>query len=216
MNQCKVNECNKYVHGNGYCSSHNYKFKAYGDPLHAGKWRKVCSLDNCNEKHEAKGYCIKHYERFLKHNDPHKSLHTEYCRIVSCGKKHKAKGFCVKHYARIKKKGEITQSIFDLSPQERLMSKMIINRETQCWEWQGCTIKDNYGMMVLNNIQHLTHRLSYELFFGEFDKELCVCHKCDNPICINPDHLFLGTHQDNMTDMKNKGRAYSPLKNKEH
>ena len=216
MNQCKVNECNKNVHGNGYCSSHNYKFKAYGDPIHAGKWRKVCSLDDCNEKHEAKGYCIKHYERFRTHGDPFKSLHRDYCEIDGCNEKHIKYGYCSKHAARFLKGTLDIKSIYELSNKDRLLSKITINNENNCWEWQGCTIKDNYGMIMFKGEQYLTHRLSYELFFGEFDKNLCVCHKCDNPICINPEHLFLGTHQENMTDMKNKGRAYSSLKNKEY
>lgn len=215
MNKCIVVDCEKNVHGNGYCCSHNYKFKRYGDPLHTGKWKEKCTVQGCDKKHEAKGFCMKHYERYRTHGDPFKTLHKEFCKIDNCSKKHIGRGYCSKHFARFLKGKLDIKSIYEVSIKERLFSKILIKKDTECWEWQGCKIKDNYGAVTYNGEHYLTHRLSYELFFGEFDKNLCVCHKCDNPPCINPNHLFLGTHTENMADMRNKGRAYVPTKNKE-
>lgn len=84
-----------------------------------------------------------------------------------------------------------------------------------CWEWQGGTrYNTGYGAFRINGRQSLTHRISYELTYGPIPDGLHVCHHCDNPPCVNPHHLFLGTHADNMGDMARKGRAPAPGKGK--
>lgn len=78
--------------------------------------------------------------------------------------------------------------------------------EESCWLWKGNIDDDQYGYLVFNYIGMRAHRAMYEIWYGEFDKNLLVCHTCDNPTCCNPFHLFLGTAQDNMDDMVKKGR----------
>ena len=80
-----------------------------------------------------------------------------------------------------------------------------IDKSKDCWEWTGSKSKAGYGLFSYNKIK-LSHRISYYLTYGEFDKKLFVCHKCDNPSCVNPEHLFLGTAKDNFEDMISKGR----------
>lgn len=90
---------------------------------------------------------------------------------------------------------------------QRFWDKVNKNTENGCWEWTASLTKiGGYGRFKHNRKIIRAHRLSYELNYGKFDETLFVCHKCDNPKCVNPDHLFLGTSQDNMDDMIKKGR----------
>lgn len=85
-----------------------------------------------------------------------------------------------------------------------LIRSLIPQDKTLCWEWQGALDEDGYGIIGVK--QKLTHRLSYEFFVGPING-MNVCHSCDNPKCINPGHLWLGTHADNARDKTEKGRC---------
>jgi hypothetical protein len=78
-----------------------------------------------------------------------------------------------------------------------------------CWEWRN-RLSRRYGRFAIGRRSAAAHRLSYVWAYGAFDEILLVCHRCDNPRCVRPDHLFLGTNADNMHDMKAKGRARGP------
>jgi hypothetical protein len=81
----------------------------------------------------------------------------------------------------------------------------IIKTDT-CWLWMGCHDGCGYGMILVRGTRLKTHRYSWMLHNGEIPEGMHVCHTCDNPKCVNPAHLFLGTHLDNMRDMISKGR----------
>lgn len=89
---------------------------------------------------------------------------------------------------------------------DRLLRKVKVNTETDCWEWQGGKNNVGYGMIRDEHGMRTTHRVSYELHKGNIPKGMCVCHTCDNPKCVNPDHLWVGTKKDNSQDMIRKGR----------
>jgi hypothetical protein len=82
-----------------------------------------------------------------------------------------------------------------------------IAKESGCWEWQGKLDCYGYGVFKVGDKSYKAHRYSYELYKDSFDKSLHVLHRCDNPRCVNPDHLFLGTNRDNIQDKVNKGRS---------
>lgn len=75
-----------------------------------------------------------------------------------------------------------------------------------CWEWRGPRSHD-YGTLRAEGAVWLAHRLSYTVFVGPIPEGDVICHRCDNPICMNPAHLFAGSQADNLHDMHNKGRG---------
>jgi hypothetical protein len=75
-----------------------------------------------------------------------------------------------------------------------------------CWLWDGATNNDGYGTIRRNKTTRSAHRYAFEIANGNIQNGLCVCHKCDVPSCVNPDHLFSGTHTDNMRDRSLKGK----------
>lgn len=92
---------------------------------------------------------------------------------------------------------------------ERLMAKCEPQAASGCWHWTGALRDKGYGHMKFEGRYAGAHRVSYLLFVGGIPDGMMVCHRCDNPRCINPDHLWLGTCRDNLHDMVAKGRHRS-------
>jgi hypothetical protein len=86
-------------------------------------------------------------------------------------------------------------------------NRVRVGATTECWPWTAGHNKRGYGRAYLAKKNHAAHRLAWELTNGPITGGLFVLHRCDNPPCCNPSHLFLGTHADNMADRGAKGRA---------
>lgn len=93
---------------------------------------------------------------------------------------------------------------------ERLASKTVPEPNSGCWLWEGTVTKGGYGRIRRDYRGEYitTHRAAWEIYHGEIPEGMFVCHTCDTPSCVNPSHLFLGTHEHNQADMREKGRGW--------
>lgn len=87
------------------------------------------------------------------------------------------------------------------------MEKVHPEPNTGCWLWTGTDKGNGYGMITVGGRRELAHRVSYRLYKSEIPSGMYVCHQCDTPSCVNPDHLWLGTQRENIRDCVAKGRA---------
>lgn len=94
---------------------------------------------------------------------------------------------------------------------ENFWSKSDRGRPNECWPWKAFIHPDGYGMFIMPRTftrrTRRAHRVAWEIVNGEIPDGLCVCHHCDNPPCVNPSRLFLGTHKQNSEDRERKGRG---------
>lgn len=135
------------------------------------------------------------------------------CSTPECESPIKARGLCNKHYIVWHAATPLEER--RLTPALRFWAKVNKNGPapaTQpslgpCWLWTGATTVWGYGKLTADKKWRMSHRWSYEMAHGPIPEGLAVCHRCDVPACVRPDHLFLGTLRDNTRDMYAKGRA---------
>jgi predicted XRE-type DNA-binding protein len=97
--------------------------------------------------------------------------------------------------------------MFDEEIVSRFLDKIEIDDQTGCWNWTAGKWGKGYGQFSVSGRPMSAHRFSYQHFVGEIPDGLDVLHSCDNPGCVNPEHLWLGTNEDNIADKVSKGRS---------
>lgn len=134
------------------------------------------------------------------------------CKTEGCLNVPKTKNMCMSCYGWVRVHGTDPTNRPKLLLKRRGPSGLFLRKanvqEVGCWEWTGYRVKGNhpYGVYRFNNRTQAAHRVSYQLHKGPIPGGSVVRHKCDNPPCVNPDHLELGTQKDNVQDMLFRGR----------
>lgn len=134
------------------------------------------------------------------------------CDIPDCTKINYGKGYCKMHYLRTWRRGDPNivlhahSNYHGKTLKEIFESKFIRGNDNECWDWKGY-LQKGYGHIRYKSKKYTASRLSYELYVGSLDSKMSICHTCHRPICVNPNHLYLGTHQENMQDMVVSNRA---------
>jgi len=132
----------------------------------------------------------------------------KHCTIPGCHEPHEARGYCERHYGIWRRHGDPTAKIhryeFGKTLAERIAA--YTKRSSGCWEWVGARNAHGYCTLNVTSGSTLVHRRVWELEHGPVPAGIGVLHRCDNPGCVRLDHLFLGTHADNMADKQAKSR----------
>lgn len=136
---------------------------------------------------------------------------TQTCSFPSCGRPYSAKGYCATHYEQ-QRLGRTLAPILPITkPDVPFWDRVNISSDPDgCWEWAaGVRGRDGRGCLTWNGRTEAAYRVAWIITNGPIPDEMWVCHACDNPPCVRPDHLFLGTPRDNTQDMWTKGRGYT-------
>lgn len=172
---------------------------------------RICSIDGCGGTGRLiRGWCVKHYSRWSRSGDPllkKRADHGEGCSVDGCDNPHRSLGYCEAHYLRNLRYGDPLGGAarnFD-SPEQAFAART--EWRGDCLIWTGGRTSHGYGQIRVGGRQEHAHRYAYRRTHGDIPEGLVVRHKCDTPLCVNADHLEVGTQRENMGDMIARGRA---------
>lgn len=142
------------------------------------------------------------------------------CTIEGCEKKLHSRGYCTAHYAKWRKYGdpnEVRQAQIHGGTLVDRFNAYVGERGGGCWEWSGYRDPNGYGRLNVGGIPVPAHRISWEVHFGPITSADHICHRCDNPSCVRPEHLFKGDYAMNTADkMAKKRHRYGVSRGADH
>ena len=177
--------------------------------------KKTCTAQECvrSSRTAKSSYCDMHYQRMRKHGTLDKlrvrHVDVDNCTVDGCKNITKSSQLCAKHYYRFTKHGSPLKFASSQGQgetlEQRFWSRVQIKGVEECWPWLGKKNRNDYGFCNIEGLRH-SHRVAAYFHFGAYPKSKHIMHKCDNPICCNPNHLQIGTRELNLQDKIEKQR----------
>lgn len=206
---CTIDECGKPSITKGLCHMHYRRLRKYGDPMvlkkphmleiQGQRFTKLVAVEKAGTNEKGERFWLCQCDCGKTKEVTGSALVAG--KIKSCGQC----GYMSQVTAKFNRE---TKAV----PAEIRFHRMYaVNPQTGCWEWKRALDKMGYGLIHVGPVMEKASRYSWRIHFGEIPPGegyhgTCVCHHCDNPACVNPSHLFLGSMQDNIDDMMAKGR----------
>jgi len=178
----------------------------------------TCSIDGCANPSRKLTWCEKHYARYKRHGDPtvmKRMPSGMTCLVDGCDKRAVGRGHCMTHYTRLLVHGDADTllRVPNGEPLAWLQSALAERDRAECWDWPYSVNDMGYGKLYHKGRLWYAHRLARALDGRPVPDGLFARHRCDRPICCNPDHMDVGTQKDNLGDMVRRGRALTGERN---